>query len=85
MKQLLSCAAILASLSIAGAAIADEVKDAPKSQRGVITLPPKIITGKPQRPLASVEVSRMEPALTLTELCVPLVERIETAIYSTLF
>lgn len=91
MKKLVSCAAILASLSIAGVAMADEPTAPPTDQsqasvrRGVITLPPMILTGHPQRPLAAVQVSRMQPALTIAEVRVQLVERIENAIYSTLF
>jgi len=58
---------------------ATETKDA--SGRGVITLAEVTITGRIQRPIAAVDVSRIQPKLTLAELRQPFLERIEKAIY----
>jgi len=53
-----------------------------KDQRGVITLAEVTITGRIQKPIAAVDVSRIQPKLTLAELRQPFLERIEKAIYS---
>ena len=54
----------------------------PKSARGVITLAEVTITGRIQKPIAAVDVSRIAPKLTLAELRQPFLDRIEKAIYS---
>ncbi len=55
--------------------------DAPP-QRGVITLAEVTITGRVQKPIAAVDVGRISPRLTLSELRQPFLDRIEKAIYS---
>lgn len=52
-----------------------------KSQRGIITLAEVTITGRIQKPIAAVDVSRIAPKLTLAELRQPFLDRIEEAIY----
>lgn len=52
-----------------------------KKQRGVITLTEVTITGRIQKPIAAVDVSRIQPKLTLAELRQPFLDRIEQAIY----
>ena len=49
--------------------------------RGVITLAEVTITGRIQKPIAAVDVSRIQPKLTLAELRQPFLDRIEQAIY----
>lgn len=58
-------------------------EDAPKEGggRGVITLAEVTITGRIQKPIAALDVSRIQPKLTLAELRQPFLERIEKAIY----
>ena len=68
------------ALSLFAAEAAAQEKDA--SGRGVITLAEVTITGRIQRPIAAVDVSRIQPKLTLAELRQPFLERIEKAIYS---
>lgn len=51
------------------------------AQRGVITLAEVTITGRIQKPIAAVDVSRIQPKLTLGELRQAFLERIEAAIY----
>ncbi len=63
------------------AAPPEKGKDA-GNQRGVITLAEVTITGRIQKPIAAVDVSRIQPRLTLAELRQPFLERIEKAIYS---
>ena len=67
-------------MAVAGEAFA---QDAPPKEggRGVITLAEVTITGRIQRPIAAVDVSRIQPKLTLAELRQPFLERIEKAIY----
>jgi hypothetical protein len=72
--------AALALVSAGGAAQAqDKGKD--NKQRGVITLAEVTITGRIQKPIAAVDVSRIAPKLTLAELRQPFLDRIEQAIY----
>ncbi len=66
------------SLMIAGTASA---QDKGGGGRGVITLAEVKITGRVQKPIAAVDVSRIQPKLTLAELRQPFLERIEQAIY----
>ncbi len=56
-------------------------QDKGKQQRGVITLAEVTITGRIQKPIAAVDVSRIQPKLTLAELRQPFLDRIEQAIY----
>lgn len=71
----------LALLSVSGRASAQDKKAAGGSQRGVITLAEVTITGRIQKPIAAVDVSRIAPKLTLAELRQPFLDRIEQAIY----
>jgi hypothetical protein len=52
-----------------------------KKQRGVITLAEVTITGRIQKPIAAVDVSRIQPKLTLAELRQPFLDRIEEAMF----
>ncbi len=76
MKKLLSLALISSGILVAASASAQE-----KGGRGVITLAEVTITGRIQKPIAAVDVSRLQPKLTLAELRQPFLERIEKAIY----
>lgn len=53
----------------------------PAPQRGVITLAEVTITGRVQKPIAAVDVNRIQPKLTLAELRQPFLDRIEQAVY----
>jgi hypothetical protein len=75
----------LVAVSLAGAVGQDafaQDKGEATNQRGVITLAEITITGRIQKPIAAVDVSRIQPKLTLAELRQPFLERIEKAIYS---
>jgi hypothetical protein len=64
--------AVLGSVSVS--ALAD-------SQKGrVVTISEVTIVGRVQKPIAAVDVSRIQPKLTLAELRQPFLERIEKAI-----
>ncbi len=75
--------AALAGLALVSASAAASAQDKGKDtkQRGVITLAEVTITGRIQKPIAAVDVSRIAPKLTLAELRQPFLDRIEQAIY----
>jgi hypothetical protein len=72
--------ALLGLLTITSSAAAQDKKAG--GGRGVITLAEVTITGRIQKPIAAVDVSRIAPKLTLAELRQPFLDRIEQAIYS---
>ncbi len=79
-KRMTAALGLLALLTIASSAAAQDKKGG--GGRGVITLAEVTITGRIQKPIAAVDVSRIAPKLTLAELRQPFLDRIEQAIYS---
>jgi hypothetical protein len=71
-------ATVLGVLALPSVALS-QAKEA--TGRGVITLAEITITGRIQKPIAALDVSRIQPKLTLAELRQPFLERIEKAIY----
>ncbi|HVU05349.1 MAG TPA: hypothetical protein VHE30_26560 [Polyangiaceae bacterium] len=63
-----------ALLTAAPVALADSAKGR------VVTISEVTIVGRVQKPIAAVDVSRIQPKLTLAELRQPFLERIEKAI-----
>ena len=56
--------------------------DAQAQKKGrVVTISEVTIVGRVQKPIAAVDVSRIQPKLTLAELRQPFLDRIEKAIY----
>lgn len=53
--------------------------------RGAITLTEVTITGRIEKPIAAVDVARIQPRLTLAELRQPFLDRIEQAIFKSPF
>ncbi len=75
---------VLAALALgllSSTAEAQDKKGAAAAPRGVITLAEVTITGRIQKPIAAVDVSRISPKLTLAELRQPFLDRIEQAIF----
>lgn len=61
-------------------AVAAVSADASAQQKGgVITINEITIVGRVQKPVASVDVSKIQPKLTLAELRQPFLDRIEAA------
>lgn len=54
---------------------------AASAQGKVITISEVTIVGRVQKPIAAVDVSRIQPQMTLAELRQPFLDRIEKAIY----
>jgi hypothetical protein len=90
-KLVVSAMVSLAAMAFAHVAFADEAPaplhstDQAKSQRGVINLDTLIITSRVMTPQASIAVTKLEPKLTITQLRVPLLAGIESAIYGETF
>lgn len=70
----LSSSVALALVFTAAVASADAAKGR------VVTISEVTIVGRVQKPIAAVDVSRIQPKLTLAELRQPFLERIEKAI-----
>ena len=82
---------LFAALALAGATLvpsvagAQDIKAKDNKPRGVITLAEITITGRIQKPIAAVDVARIRPKLTLSELRQPFLQRITDAIYKAPF
>ena len=61
---------------------ASSVASAQKKAGRVVTISEVTIVGRVQKPIAAVDVSRIQPKLTLAELRQPFLDRIEKAIYN---
>jgi hypothetical protein len=81
MARLYSPAALLALVLASGAARADDQTTArnTKQQQGVLQIGEITIVGRVQKPIAAVDVAKIQPKLTLAELRQPFLDRIEEA------
>lgn len=66
---------VFAATAVSASASAQERKP-----RGVITLDVVHITGRIQKPIAAIDVGRLQPKLTLGELRQPFIDRIGQAL-----
>ena len=71
----------IALAAVVAAAFAFSGEGAAEAQQkgGVITINEVTIVGRVQKPVASVDVSKIQPKLTLAELRQPFLDRIEEA------
>lgn len=74
MKRLFLSALVFAAVGLAG-----ERESFAQQKGGVITINEVTIVGRVQKPVASVDVSKIQPKLTLAELRQPFLDRIEEA------
>ena len=74
IKNLL-CFTTLAALLLLPAAASAQKKGR------VVTISEVTIVGRVQKPIAAVDVSRIQPKLTLAELRQPFLDRIEKAVF----
>ena len=74
-KHQLLCVAASAALLLLPEAAAAQKKGR------VVTISEVTIVGRVQKPIAAVDVSRIQPKLTLAELRQPFLDRIEKAVY----
>jgi hypothetical protein len=75
MRTLWMAAAVGATLASPAAFAQD------KPAKGVITLAEVTIVGRIQKPIAAVDVNRIQPKLTLQELRQPFLDKVEQAVY----
>jgi len=73
MKSFQGALLVLAALAASSAASAQK-------KGNVITIGEVTIVGRVQKPIASVDVSKIQPKLTLAELRQPFLDRIEEAV-----
>jgi hypothetical protein len=73
MKRIVVALFALAALATSGTAFAQK-------KGNVITIGEVTIVGRVQKPIASVDVSKIQPKLTLAELRQPFLDRIEEAV-----
>jgi hypothetical protein len=91
MKQITRVLLVLAVLACASSAAAQDqgaggtpaspAKPPTKGQQGVLQVGEITIVGRVQKPIASVDVSKIQPKLTLAELRQPFLDRIEEAVH----
>ncbi|MFO0677628.1 MAG: hypothetical protein U0169_13925 [Polyangiaceae bacterium] len=74
----ISSSVIAATLGLAVSFFAEG--DAGAQQKGVITIREVTIVGRVQKPVASVDVNKIQAKLTLAELKKPFLERISAAV-----
>ena len=70
----------LVSFALAGVVLATGSWAAAQKKARVVTISEVTIVGRIQKPIAAVDVSRIQPKLTLAEMKQPFLERIEKAI-----
>jgi hypothetical protein len=71
---------LVVGLTVAAGLVFGDVHAASAQQAGkVITIGEVTIVGRVQKPIASVDVSKIQPKLTLAELRQPFLDRIEQA------
>jgi hypothetical protein len=85
MKRLSIFAATLVSVTCVTSAAWAQDKNAPprptKPQQGVLQVGEITIVGRVQKPIAAVDVAKIQPKLTLAELRQPFLDRIEEAVH----
>ena len=80
MTNLKNLVAIVVSALAVTASILSAAPASAQQKGGVITIGEVTIVGRVQKPIASVDVSKIQPKLTLAELRQPFLDRIEEAI-----
>ncbi|MCA9629847.1 MAG: hypothetical protein KC766_19380 [Myxococcales bacterium] len=74
MKRFVTSSCVIAALLVPSVAFA-------QGKSRVVTISEVTIVGRVQKPIAAVDVSRIQPKLTLAELRQPFLDRIEKALY----
>jgi hypothetical protein len=74
-------AAAIALSLVALDAHAQEAQRPAKQQQGVLQIGEITIVGRVQKPIAAVDVAKIQPKLTLAELRQPFLDRIEEAVH----
>lgn len=85
LRAVFACVALCAWQSHAAAQERTAARGMPSPRSRVVTISEVTIVGRIQKPIAAVDVSRIQPKLTLAELRQPFLQGIEKAIYSSPF
>jgi hypothetical protein len=80
MKRLATALAALALTLVASGASAQQPAGGAQTAPGVLKLGVIEIVGRVQKPIASIDVGKIPPKLTLAELRQPFLDKIEEAI-----
>jgi len=81
MKIAMTAGIVLAALgAMAPGAQAQNKQNKPTQQQGVLQVGEITIVGRVQKPIAAVDVAKIQPKLTLAELRQPFLDRIEEAV-----
>lgn len=67
--------------AVVGAGMLLSASASAKKKSRVVTISEVTIVGRVQKPIAAVDVSRIQPKLTLAQLRQPFLDRIEQALY----
>jgi len=78
MKTAMTTAMVLAALGVV--APDAHAQNKPTQQQGVLQVGEITIVGRVQKPIAAVDVAKIQPKLTLAELRQPFLDRIEEAV-----
>jgi hypothetical protein len=89
MKRVILFASILGLFAVApsswaqdqGGGAAQPAQRQTKQQQGVLQIGEITIVGRVQKPIAAVDVAKIQPKLTLAELRQPFLDRIEEAVH----
>jgi hypothetical protein len=74
-----------AALALVGSALAPAAPAMAQQPNRVVTISEITIVGRIQKPIAAVDVSRIQPKLALAELRQPFLQRIEPVLYRSPF
>jgi hypothetical protein len=74
------CPSVVLSVLFSMAAFGASTSASAQKKGNVITIGEVTIVGRVQKPIASVDVSKIQPKLTLAELRQPFLDRIEEAV-----
>lgn len=80
-RSMVRAAVVLVVACWAGSAIAQDQPKPTKPQQGVLQVGEITIVGRVQKPIAAVDVAKIQPKLTLAELRQPFLDRIEEAVH----
>ncbi len=82
MKRITLLAALVTTVLAAGSAHAQDQNGQrqTKQQGGVLQIGEITIVGRVQKPIAAVDVAKIQPKLTLAELRQPFLDRIDEAV-----
>jgi hypothetical protein len=80
-RSIVRVATLLGVMVWATSASAQDQAKPQKPQQGVLQVGEITIVGRVQKPIAAVDVAKIQPKLTLAELRQPFLDRIEEAVH----